>query len=139
AYWPLGAQWYGTARVEAAQIVKHEAVLVPDALGFRAGGDESVRGYAYRSLAPLRNGSIISGNVLLTGSAEVARPISASLPAVWGALFVDAGRAATKWGDYTPAYGYGVGVRWRSPIGPVKADLAWGQETRRLRLHFSVG
>src|SRR6185369_5238950 len=62
AYWPLGAQWYGTARVEAAQIVKHEAVLVPDALGFRAGGDESVRGYAYRSLAPLRNGSIIGGD-----------------------------------------------------------------------------
>lgn len=138
-YWPLSAQWYGSARLEAAQIVKREAVLVPDALGFRAGGDDSVRGYAYRSLAPLREGSIISGDVLLTGSAELARPVSAALPSVWGAVFVDAGRAAARWKDYSPAYGYGVGVRWRSPIGPVKADLAWGQEIRKLRLHLSVG
>ncbi|WP_395701752.1 autotransporter assembly complex family protein [Aquabacterium sp.] len=138
-YWPLGAQWYGTARVEAGQIVKRDAVIVPDALGFRAGGDDSVRGYAYRTLAPERDGHIVSGNVLLTGSAELARPISDRLPSVWGAVFVDAGRAADSWKDYKPALGYGVGLRWRSPIGPLRADLAWGDELRRLRLHLSVG
>jgi translocation and assembly module TamA len=138
-YWPLGSDWYGTARVEAGQIIKRDAVVVPDALGFRAGGDDSVRGYAYRTLAPLRDGNIVSGNVLLTGSVEVARPIFDKLPAVWGAVFIDAGRAANGWADYKPALGYGVGLHWRSPIGPLRADLAWGEELHKARLHLSVG
>ena len=138
-YLPIGADWYGSARIEAGQVIKRDAVLVPDALGFRAGGDESVRGYGYRELAPLRDGRIIGGDVLLTGSVELARPVAPSLPAVWGAVFVDAGRAASAWNSYKPAFGYGVGVRWRSPIGPLRADLAYGEEIRKLRMHLSVG
>ncbi len=142
-YLPLGSQWHGQARIEVGQVYKQDAVQVPDALGFRAGGDDSVRGYAYRTLAPsLLRGSTtttVSGEVLLTGSVELARPISADLPSVWGAVFIDAGRASARWADYSAAFGYGVGVRWRSPIGPLRADLAYGQELRRLRLHFSVG
>jgi translocation and assembly module TamA len=135
----LGSDWYASARIEAGQVIKRDAVLVPDALGFRAGGDESVRGYGYRELAPDRNGRIIGGDVLLTGSIELARPVAASLPAVWGAVFVDAGRAASAWNSYKPAFGYGVGVRWRSPIGPLRADVAYGEEVRKFRLHLSVG
>ena len=139
-YLPLGQNWFGQARLELGHIVKSERVTVPDALGFRAGGDDSVRGYGYRTLAPTAaDGSVLSGQSLLTGSVELAHPILASLPAVWGAVFVDAGRAVDRWADYRPALGYGAGVRWRSPIGPLKVDLAWGQELRRLRLHFSVG
>lgn len=139
-YQPLGAQWYGQARVEAGQVLKRASQVVPDALGFRAGGDDSVRGYAYRDLAPLdASGNTISGSLLLTGSLELARPISAALPSVWGAVFIDAGRAVDHWRDYSAARGYGVGVRWRSPIGPLRADLAYGEEQRRLRLHMSVG
>ena len=139
-YLPIGSNWYGQARLEAGQILKANSLTVPDALGFRAGGDESVRGYAYRSLAPVgTDGGTVSGRSLLTASAELARPVSASLPSVWGAVFVDAGRAVDDWRDYRAALGYGVGVRWRSPIGPLKVDLAWADELRRLRLHFSVG
>jgi hypothetical protein len=50
-----------------------------DTLLFRAGGDDSVRGYAYRTLGPVVNGAVTSGRVLLTGSAEVARPISPAI------------------------------------------------------------
>ena len=139
-YLPLGQRWYGQARVEAGQILKAGSLTVPDALGFRAGGDESVRGYAYRALAPVgSDGGTVSGRSLLTASIELARPISAGLPNVWGALFIDAGRAVDDWRDFKPALGYGVGVRWRSPIGPLKVDLAWADELRRMRLHFSVG
>ena len=139
-YLPLGNSWYGQARVEAGQIFKSDKVNVPDALGFRAGGDDSVRGYAYRSLAPTSSlGNVTSGQSLLTGSVEVAHPIVASLPSVWGALFIDAGRAVDHWGDYRAAIGYGAGVRWRSPIGPLRVDLAWADELRKLRLHLSVG
>ena len=35
--------------------------------------------------------------------------------------------------------GYGVGARWRSPVGPVRMDLAYAQSLRKLRLHLSVG
>ncbi len=135
----LGAPWYAKARIEAGQIIKREAVAVPEALGFRAGGDESVRGYEHRSLAPQLGGSDLSGNVLITGSAELARPISAALPALWGAVFVDAGNAALRWQDLRPVFGYGLGVRWRSPIGPVRADLAWADALHRWRLHLSAG
>lgn len=139
-YLPLGSRWYGSARLEAGQLIHNADVQVPDALGFRAGGDESVRGYAYRSLAPTgTDGGTISGDKLLTASLEVARPILPSMPALWGALFIDAGRAVADWRDYKPAWGYGAGVRWRSPIGPLRIDLAWADELKKLRLHFSVG
>lgn len=138
-YWPLGLQWYGSARAEVGQVIKRDAVVIPDALGFRAGGDDSVRGYGYRELAPQRDGHIVSGNVLATGSVELARPLLERLPSVWGAVFVDAGRAAERWQDFKPALGYGVGLRWRSPIGPLRADLAYGQDLRKVRLHLSVG
>ena len=139
-YLPLGTQWYGTARIELGQIVRGSGVQVPDALGFRAGGDESVRGYAYRALAPTdASGGTISGERLLTASVEVARPILPSIPSLWGALFIDAGRAVADWHDFSPAWGYGGGIRWRSPIGPLRIDLAWADELKKLRLHFSVG
>ena len=139
-YLPLGTHWYGTARIELGQVMHGNGVLVPDALGFRAGGDDSVRGYAYRSLAPTdATGGAISGERLLTASVEVARPILPSIPSVWGALFIDAGRAVADWHDFSPAWGYGAGIRWRSPIGPLRIDLAWADELKKLRLHFSVG
>ncbi len=138
-YRPLGAAWYATLRAEAGQLFAADNVGVPDTLLFRAGGDESVRGYAYRTLGPTRNGALASGRVLLTGSAEVARPISERRPAFWWAVFVDAGNAADRWSALRPALGYGVGLRWRSPVGPLRLDLAYGQEVRKARAHLSVG
>jgi translocation and assembly module TamA len=58
----------------------------------------------------------------------------------WGAAaFFDAGDAFDQRGRIDVAKGYGVGVRWRSPIGPFRADVAYGQRTASVRLHFSVG
>jgi len=138
-YWPLGKSWYGTARIEAGQVFAQSSVGVPDTLLFRAGGDDSVRGYAYRSLGPQVAGVVTSGRLLMTGSIEVARPISANRPAFWWALFADAGNATNRWGDLDPAYGYGVGMRWRSPVGPLRLDLAYGQRVHAYRVHLSVG
>ena len=82
---------------------------------------------------------MIGGNSLVTTSVEVAHPIMASLPSVWWATFVDAGRAAPRFNDLKMALGYGVGVRWRSPVGPLRADWSWGQEVHRGRIDLSVG
>lgn len=138
-YKPIGTHWYGSARLEAGQVLAADAVGLPDKLLFRAGGDDSVRGYGYRSLGPSRDGLAVGGRVLLSGSLELARPISAEMPSIWGAVFVDAGNAAERWAALSPALGYGVGVRWRSPLGPLRLDLARGHELAKWRLHFSVG
>lgn len=139
AYVPLGQNWYSQLRVQAGEVIADDAVGVPDTLLFRAGGDESVRGYDYRSLGPRENGEVVSGRVLFTSSAEIARPVSAKLPDVWWAAFVDAGQAADRWQDMKLFLGYGVGVRYRSPVGPLRVDLAYGQEVRSFRIHLSVG
>ncbi len=138
-YKPLGGSWYGTFRGEAGEVFAKSRIGVPDPLLFRAGGNDSVRGYDYRSLGPDVNGAVVSGRVLTTASAEVAHPISDRLPSVWWAAFIDAGSAADRWVDLDPVLGYGLGLRWRSPVGPLSVDLAYGQEERRVRLHLSVG
>ena len=138
-YWPLGGSWFTQLRVELGQVFAADRVGIPDPLLFRAGGDESVRGYSYRTLGPTRDGVLASGRVLFTGSAEIARPFTARLPSLWWAAFIDAGNAADTWRVLDPALGYGVGLRFRSPVGPLRLDLAYGQEVRKARLHLSVG
>jgi translocation and assembly module TamA len=138
-YRPFGRDWYATVRVEGGEVFTKQVIGVPDTLLFRAGGDDSVRGYGYRTLGPSVSGVITSGRTLFTGSIEVARPISPKYPAFWWAAFVDAGNAADRWTELHPVVGYGVGLRWRSPVGPLRVDLAYGQEVRQFRVHFSVG
>jgi translocation and assembly module TamA len=138
-YMPLGNGFYGSARLELGQVFVREALSVPDTLLFRAGGDDSVRGYAYRSLGPEVNGALFSGSTLFTSSVQLARPIFADQPAFLWAVFVDAGNASDGWNNMRPVIGYGAGLHWRSPVGPLRVDLAYGQETQKFRLHFSVG
>jgi translocation and assembly module TamA len=52
---------------------------------------------------------------------------------------VDAGAVADRVGDLDPRVGVGAGVRWRSPVGPLQADLAYGVQSRQLRLHLRLG
>ena len=98
-----------------------------------------MRAYAPRSLGPLTNGVVGGGKALLTTSFELATPISNRLPSLWGAVFVDAGNAANDFRDFKAVIGTGLGLRWRSPVGPLRMDLAWSPETHKTRLHFSVG
>jgi translocation and assembly module TamA len=111
---------------------------LPATLRFYAGGDNSVRGYKYQSLGLKDDdGVVIGGRHLLVMSAEVDYRIRKN----WGlAAFVDSGNAFdnTHLSLHT---GIGVGVRWFTPIGPVRFDLGFpqtGDETG-FRLHFSLG
>jgi translocation and assembly module TamA len=137
-YRPFG-RWFANARVEAGEVFVNNRISVPDTILFRAGGDGSVRGYDYRTLGPTRNGAVVGGQVLLTGSVELEHPLSAKLPALLGAVFVDAGNAADRWGEIHPVFGYGVGVHYRSPIGPLRLDVAYGEAVKDWRLHISIG
>jgi len=138
AYKPVGT-WFANARVEAGHVFVSNPIAVPDPILFRAGGDNSVRGYDYRTLGPTVNGAVVGGRVLLTGSLEFEHALIDRLPALLGAVFVDAGDAADRWNELRPVFGYGVGVHYRSPVGPLRLDVAYGQDTRQVRLHLSVG
>lgn len=139
-YRPFGERWFTISRIEAGEVFARDAVAIPYPLLFRAGGDNSVRGYGYQEIGPDDvNGVPVGGRVLATASFEIARPISARRPEWLGAVFVDAGDAARNWQDYSPSVGIGAGLRWRSPVGPLSLDLAYGLEVRAFRLHFNVG
>jgi translocation and assembly module TamA len=73
---------------------------------------------------------------LLTGSGELVQWLT---PAWGAAAFIDFGNAAEAWRDYEPVYGYGLGARWKSPVGPVGVDIAYGEDTKDYRLHFNLG
>ncbi|HEX3139923.1 MAG TPA: BamA/TamA family outer membrane protein, partial [Rhizobacter sp.] len=140
-YWPLGYSWHSQVRLEFAEVFTKDSVGIPDTLLFRAGGDDSVRGYGYRDLGPKikdvnGNEVLVSGRKMVTTSLEIARPISEKQPSIWWAAFIDAGNAADQWSDFDPALGYGLGIRWRSPVGPLRIDVAYGQQVHKARLHF---
>jgi translocation and assembly module TamA len=138
-YQPLGGPWYSLLRAEGAEVFRKGGLQIPDSLLFRAGGDNSVRGYGYRTLGPERDGAVVGGVVMATGTAELMRRLSDRWRDWYLATFVDAGNAADDWREIDPVIGYGVGVRWRSPVGPLRMDLAYGQREQQLRLHLSVG
>jgi len=133
-------------RADLGQLwTRGDALGLPESLRWRAGGDESVRGYSYRSLGPTVAGQAVGGTHVWTTSAELTQP----LPPAWVggldglgvAAFVDAGRAALSWREAQPAWGAGLGARWRSPVGLLRVDVARGQPRfdGGWRLHISVG
>lgn len=136
AWLPIGASAQWLFRAEAGAVAAKSAREVPIQLLFRTGGDTTVRGYAFQSLGPRIGDATVGGRYYAIGSTEVVRWISD----IWGiATFVDAGNAADKVSDLKPVYGYGVGARLRTPIGPFRLDVAYGEATRSVRMHLSVG
>lgn len=113
---------------------------VPPSFRFFAGGDRSIRGYSYQSISPEdKKGKLKGASKLITGSIEYQYNLTGSW---WGALFADTGEAIDKV-DNTKFYtGTGVGVRWASPVGPIKVDLATPvnrKDTGSIHLYIGLG
>ncbi|MDI1237030.1 MAG: BamA/TamA family outer membrane protein [Polaromonas sp.] len=129
-------------RAEAGAVVAANSARIPATQLFRTGGDNTVRGYGYRDIGVERaSGVTAPGRYLAVGSVEWQRPIRRNgLPTEWEhTLFVDAGSVAETPKELKARVGVGTGVRWRSPIGPLQIDLAYGLTPKKLRLHMSVG
>lgn len=141
------AGWIGSAgdhhrfvtRLDGGAILMESLLNLPPSLRFFAGGDNSIRGYAYESVSP-RNASdeLIGGRYMLAGTVEYQYRLTGNW---WLAAFTDYGSA---WND-TPDWvqGVGAGVRWASPVGPVRLDFAFGLDQpgggSGFQLHFSLG
>ena len=129
-------------RAELGAIVANVGVELPSTELFFVGGDNSVRGYEHRSLGvTLPDGQITGGRYMALASVEWQRPIYSSGRATdWeSTVFLDAGTVANNASELRPQLGLGVGARWKSPVGPLQIDLAYGVDVRRLRLHLNVG
>lgn len=111
---------------------------LPPSLRFFAGGDQSVRGYDYQSLSPKNSdGDRIGGRYLVAGSAEYQYQVADK----WRvATFVDQGNSFNNLELPSLKTGVGIGVRWVSPVGPLRLDLAHAlDDDGGFRLHFSMG
>ena len=129
-------------RAEAGAVLAKDTANIPATQLFRTGGDNTVRGYGYRDIGiALTNGVIGPGRYLAVGSVEWQRPITLKgrSSEFEHTVFIDAGAVADRPQDLKPSFGIGTGVRWRSPIGPLQIDLAYGLKVKQVRLHISVG
>ncbi|WP_203300318.1 autotransporter assembly complex protein TamA [Marinobacter sediminum] len=126
-------------RLQAGGVATNSFEDVPPSLRFFAGGDQSVRGYGYETLSPENeNGVPVGGRFLLVGSVEYQYQYADQWRA---ALFVDHGNAVNDLFDPL-ATGAGIGLRWVSPVGPLRLDVAKGLNPEfggGWRIHFSMG
>lgn len=113
---------------------------LPPSLRFYAGGDQSVRGFAYKSIAPRDEANnIIGGRHLLVHSVELERILFDGYAL---AVFCDSAAVMNDFSDYSMISGAGFGIHWNAPFGQLRLDLAAPVEDVRLetvRIHFSIG
>ena len=131
-------------RLEAGAVSAARQAQIPAAQLFRAGGDASVRGYGLRDIGlALPSGDVGPGRYMGTGSVEWQQPLRrGGVLTQWeSTVFMDAGQVTERAQalGQNLAVGVGAGARWRSPIGPLQIDLAYGLKVEKLRLHMSVG
>ena len=125
--------------VQLGGILSNENDSVPVSQRFFAGGDRTIRGFSFRSIAPLDDdGNAIGGRFLEVGNLEYNYRFKDRWSA---AIFTDAGRA---FDDFDAAYsiGAGFGVRWQSPVGQLRVDLARpfsDGDGNNWRVHLSLG
>lgn len=144
-------QWYGSAkhvlgfgrsrllsRLEVGATWINARDELPASLRYFAGGDQSIRGFAYRELGPVNaNDEVIGGKQLIVGSVEYDFQVRDK----WRvAVFADTGNAFNDRDDLEWRHSAGIGVRWLSPIGPVRVDIAHPVDgTDAFRLHVTMG
>ena len=136
-YLPLGKRDLFVFRAELGGVfTSGPSSGVPASLLFRAGGSNSVRGYSFQSIGNNVDGSVLPTKYLMTGSAEYQHWFNHD----WGAAtFFDIGTATDTWGEKVFYPGVGFGARWRSPVGPVNVDLAYGLRDKSVRPYLTLG
>lgn len=111
---------------------------IPPSMRYFAGGDRSIRGYAFENIGSRDAGdNNIGGRYLAVGSLEYEYYFKPDWAA---AAFIDAGDAYIN--DPKIKIGAGAGVHWQSPVGPIKLDVAHGFDKKygdKVRLHISIG
>ncbi len=137
---PLGETDRLLLRGEAGTTWTSDLVAMPPSLRYFAGGDRSIRGYAYREVGPRTPAPdrfALGAKHVVVGSAEYEHYFGGG---PWGgAVFVDTGSAFDN--TINLHTGVGFGVRWKSPVGPVRLDIAHGLNSpdSQFQLYLNIG
>ncbi|MBQ4831661.1 outer membrane protein assembly factor [Pseudoalteromonas sp. MMG010] len=126
------------AKASLGAMLVNDISNVPYSLRFYAGGDQSVRGFAYQSISPKDDdGDAIGGKYMFTNTLEYNYQFATNWRA---ALFIDSGTATNDFSDDYEV-GAGFGLRYITPVGPVRIDHAWGvtKESKSTRLSITIG
>jgi translocation and assembly module TamA len=126
------------ARGTLGTTIVDQFATLPASVRFFTGGSTTVRGYSYNSLGPKdANGEVVGGKYLLVGSLEFEHKFT---PRWAWAVFYDIGNAIDDFNDPLKE-GAGGGIRWQSPVGPVRLDVgfALSENTRPWEIHFNIG
>ena len=132
-------QWRIIGRFQFGGTLVDDIADLPPSLRFYAGGDQSVRGYAYKSIGPADSaGNIFGAKNLLSYSLELERKLFGNWSA---ALFFDSGDAMNSLTELHMRNGTGIGLRWTAPFGQVRLDVAEAisEGKSSWRIHFNVG
>jgi translocation and assembly module TamA len=135
----LGEEGRLIMRAEAGATATGNFDDLPASNRFFTGGDNSVRGYEYKSLAPENeDGDLIGGKYLLVGSVEYDYNVYKKW---YLAAFYDIGNAFNDASSIDASSGAGVGIRWASPVGMVRVDVAsaLSEDGNPWRLHITFG
>jgi len=137
AWWlPLDKDNDLNFRAEGGAVLAGSRNGIPSKLLFRTGGSTTVRGYDFESLGVREGDAIVPGRYYGVANVDLIHWINA----FWGvAAFIDAGNAVDSLSNPHLALGYGIGGRVRTPLGPFRLDIAYGQDVQKVRIQFSVG
>jgi len=152
AYFPLSRSFVLANRFQAGTVIAVGPSDMPFSERYFLGGSTSVRGWGRFQISPLdANGLPVGGRTMLEWSSEVRFPLSGKIS---GVAFIDAGNVWAGSTDFRFTgfrYAVGPGLRYLTPIGPIRADLGYQMnhipgliingkpESRFWRLHFSIG
>jgi len=125
-------------RADAGATATSDFESLPASNRFFTGGDQSVRGYEYKSLSPVNeDGELTGGKFMLVGSVEYDYNVYGKW---YLAAFYDVGNTFNEM-PIDAASGAGVGIRWASPVGMVRVDVASAisEDGQPWRLHITFG
>ncbi len=131
---PLGERDVISLRIEGGYTASTTRLGIPQEYLFRVGGTQTVRGFAYQSLGYQEGNAVVGGRAMATASTEYTHWFNG----FGAALFCDAGDAADTAPALELSVGYGAGLRWRSPVGPLALDFARAKGQPGTRMHFSI-
>ena len=136
--WSFAERWRLLNRVEVGATYTDNFAVLPPSLRFFAGGDNSVRGYAYEQLGPEdETGAVVGGRYMTVASAEIDYRFADN----WRiAAFTDLGNTMIE-PNRSLKQSIGLGVRWISPVGAIRLDVAQAidEPGNPWRIHFTLG
>ncbi|MGD8173055.1 autotransporter assembly complex protein TamA [Vibrio sp. TRT 21S02] len=134
----LGNNHRGLFRIDGGANITDEFEKLSPSLRFFAGGDNNLRGYGYESISPRdASGALTGAQYMATTSLEYQYRLTGNW---WAAMFYDYGDAFNDTPDFKS--GVGAGIRWASPVGPIRLDFAWGLDAApgdEFKIHFTLG